>query len=74
MKRSAFEIRLIGVIISVFTALIYIEDKISFPIFLSAAGLMLIISIIEDSYSMAYLDELTGIPSRRALREDLAKL
>lgn len=74
MKRSAFEIRLIGVIISVFTALIYIEDKVSFSIFLSAAGLMLIISIIEDSYSMAYLDELTGIPSRRALREDLAKL
>ncbi|WP_309245216.1 GGDEF domain-containing protein [Clostridium sp. CF012] len=35
---------------------------------------MLIISIIEDSYSMAYLDELTGIPSRRALREDLMKL
>jgi diguanylate cyclase (GGDEF)-like protein len=74
LKRSAFEIRLIGVIVSVFAAFIYIDDKISFAIFLSAAGLMLIISIIEDSYSMAYLDELTGIPSRRALREDLAKL
>jgi diguanylate cyclase (GGDEF)-like protein len=74
LKRSAFEVRLIGIIISVFAALIYIEDKISFSVFLSAAGLMIIISIIEDSYSMAYLDELTGIPSRRALREDLAKL
>lgn len=74
LKRSAFEVRLVGVIISVFAALTYIDDKIPFSIFLSAAGLMLIISIIEDSYSMAYLDELTGIPSRRALREDLAKL
>ena len=74
VKNSVFEVRLVGVIISIFTALFFINDKISFSIFLSAAGLMLIISIIEDSYSMAYLDELTGIPSRRALRENLMKL
>ena len=74
VKNSVFEVRLVGVIISIFTALYFINDKISFSIFLSAAGLMLIISIIEDSYSMAYLDELTGIPSRRALRENLMKL
>lgn len=73
-KNSAFEIRLIGVIIAVLTALFCIDDKLSFSIFLSAAGLVLITSIIEDSYSMAYLDELTGVPSRRALREDLMKL
>ena len=74
VKNSAFEVRLIGVIISVFTALFFVDDRLSFSIFLSAAGLVLITSIIEDSYSMAYLDELTGIPSRRALREDLMKL
>lgn len=74
VKNSVFEVRLIGVIISVFTALFFINDKLSFSIFLSAAGLILIISIIEDSYSMAYIDELTGIPSRRALRENLMKL
>lgn len=74
VKKSVFEVRLVGVIIAVFTALIFINDKMSFSIFLSAAGLMLIISIIQDSYSMAYLDELTGIPSRRALRENLMKL
>ncbi len=74
VKNSVFEIRLVVVIISVFTALFFINDKISFSIFLSAAGLMLLFSIIEDSYSMAYLDELTGIPSRRALRENSMKL
>lgn len=74
VKNSVFDVRLVGVIISIFTALFFINDKISFSTFLSAAGLMLIIGIIEDSHSMAYLDELTGIPSRRALRENLMKL
>lgn len=74
VRNSIFDIRLVGVNLSVLMALFFINDKISFSIFLSAAGLMLIISIIEDSYSMAYLDELTGIPSRRALREALMKL
>lgn len=74
VKNSIFEVRLIGVIISVFIALFLISNMLSFSIFLSAAGLILISGIIENSYSMAYLDELTGIPSRRALREDLMKL
>jgi len=67
IKSSVFEARLVGVILALFTALLFVEDKLSFSIFLSATGLMLIIGVIEDSYSMAYVDELTGIPSRRAL-------
>lgn len=74
VKKSVFELRLVGVIISVFIALLFVNEHLSFSIFLSTAGLLLIISIIEDSYSMAYLDELTGIPSRRALKENLMKL
>ena len=74
VKNSIFEVQLIGVLISVFAALYFVNDRLSFSIFLSAAGFVLIIGIIENSYSMAYLDELTGIPSRRALREDLMKL
>jgi diguanylate cyclase (GGDEF)-like protein len=74
VKKNAFEVRLAGVMISIFAALFFINDQLSFSIFLSAAGFMLIVGIIQDSYSMAYLDELTGIPSRRALRENLMKL
>ena len=74
VKNSVFEARLVGVMISLFAALLFINDQLSFSICLSAAGLMLIIGIIEDSYSMAYVDELTGIPARRALRENLMKL
>lgn len=74
VKTSIFEVRLVGAIPAIFAALLYMNDKISFSIFLSAAGIIFITGIIEDSHSMAYLDELTGIPARRALREDLMKL
>ena len=42
--------------------------------YLSTAGLILIISLIETSYSLAYHDELTGLPGRRALNEALLRL
>ena len=34
---------------------------------LSAAGLLLMLSMVETSYALAYRDELTGLPTRRAL-------
>jgi diguanylate cyclase (GGDEF)-like protein len=43
-------------------------------IYFGTAGLMLTISVIETSYGMAFRDELTGLPARRALNETLLKL
>jgi diguanylate cyclase (GGDEF)-like protein len=43
-------------------------------IYFSAAGLVLLISAIESSFSMAYLDELTGLLGRRSLNEELVNL
>ncbi len=40
----------------------------------ASAALILVIAVIEASYSMAYRDELTGLPARRALNHDLLKL
>jgi diguanylate cyclase (GGDEF)-like protein len=34
---------------------------------IGAAGLLLTLAIVETSYSLAYRDELTGLPTRRAL-------
>jgi len=39
--------------------------------FCTAAGLIITLSILQDSYNMAFRDDLTGIPSRRALNESL---
>ena len=40
-------------------------------LFLVAAGLTVTIGIVETSYVMAYRDELTGLPGRRALMQSL---
>lgn len=40
----------------------------------SAGLLMFIIALIQESWSMAYIDHLTGLPGRRALNERLMKL
>jgi diguanylate cyclase (GGDEF)-like protein len=40
----------------------------------ATAGLLLLVAIVETSYSMAYHDELTGIPARRAFNEALLGL
>jgi diguanylate cyclase (GGDEF)-like protein len=43
-------------------------------IYMSAAGAMLTMSLLESSYRMAYHDELTGIPARRAFNDALLRL
>jgi diguanylate cyclase (GGDEF)-like protein len=43
-------------------------------IYFSAAGLALVISAVDVSFSMAYLDELTGLPARRSLNNELLNL
>jgi GGDEF domain-containing protein len=42
-------------------------------VLMMAAGLLLAFSVVEQSYSMAYRDELTKLPGRRALMRDLAE-
>jgi diguanylate cyclase (GGDEF)-like protein len=42
--------------------------------YFTVAGFILLVSLIEASHAMAFKDELTGLPARRALKEDLLKL
>lgn len=42
--------------------------------FLMLGGLILIVSVVEAAYVMAFRDDLTGLPARRALNELLLKL
>lgn len=42
--------------------------------YMSAAAAMLTMSLLESSYRMAYHDELTGLPARRAFNDALIRL
>jgi diguanylate cyclase (GGDEF)-like protein len=46
----------------------------SLMLYFLAASLIVIITSIETSFSMAYMDELTELPGRRSLNETLANL
>jgi diguanylate cyclase (GGDEF)-like protein len=61
-------------LLSVFFALAIGKIGNDSTIYFATAGLVLVISVIETSHSMAFRDELTGIPGRRALDEALLKL
>jgi len=43
-------------------------------VYLATGGLVLVVSLVETSHRMAYGDELTGLPGRRALDEALLRL
>ncbi len=43
-------------------------------VYLASAGLILVISVLELSYRLAYNDELTGLPARRALNKTFLEL
>lgn len=44
------------------------------PVWSAAAGLAVLIGLVQHTYRMAYLDELTEIPGRRALKEEMSRL
>ena len=46
----------------------------SLNIFSTAALLMCLYAVTQESWRMAYLDELTGLPARRALREKFQQM
>jgi len=52
----------------------YWNDTAAKAVFASAALLMMGIAVIHESWSMAYVDQLTNLPGRRALEEEMLKL
>lgn len=73
-RYRAAESSLFWALISAFTAVRFGAGQSLAGIFFATGGLAIIVAVIETSYSMAYLDELTQLPSRRALNEALLKL
>ena len=73
-RESAIENGFFWALLSVFFALAVNKIGAVSTLYFATAALVLVISVIETSHSMAFRDELTGIPGRRALEEALLRL
>lgn len=69
-QNSALFVALISAIVMLY----FKNEDAVIAIFSCAMLLMLLIAVIQESWSMAYIDQLTNLPGRRALEEELLKL
>jgi len=62
---------LVGALIAFFIACEWVLARSAFSAFMAAAGAIMLVSLLQESHRLAFRDELTGLPSRRALEERL---
>jgi diguanylate cyclase (GGDEF)-like protein len=71
---TALEGGAVWTVVATFLALSAGGGGLDSTVYLATGGLILVMSLIETWHGMAYDDELTGLSSRRALNEALARL
>lgn len=74
VRNEEVEAALIGAFLSLYLALALIHVKHISVAMCTAAALCLVWGLLRSSHAMAYRDELTGLPGRRALNERLKML
>jgi len=74
VKQKPLDSTLLGALIAVFAACYSANEAFVFLSFFSAAAIMLVVATMQASYNMAFIDTLTGLPSRRAMETELNKL
>lgn len=74
LRRTKAEQDLLWVLAAAFVGLSQAQTPHALFLYFGAAGLILLFGVLERGYYIAYRDELTGLPSRRALNEMLSRL
>lgn len=74
VTRSAINASFAGAIAAFAVAAHVPSASTTFAIFTAMAELMVMVGVLQDTFRMAFRDELTGLPSRRALNERLMAL
>jgi len=70
----ALDVGKAGSLVAFFIACWWIDRFGAFAAFMTAAGGILLVAVMQESYRLAFRDELTGLPSRRALDERMRAL
>jgi diguanylate cyclase (GGDEF)-like protein len=73
-RNGPLDIGLAATLVCFFIACEWARTPGAFGAFISTAGLVLVVALLQESHRMAFGDELTGLPARRALEEALASL
>ncbi len=73
-QHSPLDIGLAGALVAFFVACQWHATPGVFASFMSAAGAIMLVAVLQESHRMAFRDELTGLPGRRTLEERLAAL
>lgn len=73
-RRTALDLALAGAILAFALAANSVTTPNGFEMFIAAGALIVTAGVMQDTFRMAFRDELTGLPSRRALNERLARL
>jgi diguanylate cyclase (GGDEF)-like protein len=74
LQTTALESGAVWSLVAAFLALGAGGGGLDSSAYFATGGLILVLSLIETWHGMAYDDELTGLPARRALNEALARL
>lgn len=74
LRPSSNTAAVLGILLMLVAQLHYGRDAASLNVFGISTLLMCLYAVVQESWRMAYLDELTELPTRRALREKFQKL
>ena len=74
LRSGAADIAVPWVLAAAAIAVHGVADAAGAAVVLFAAQLIVLLGLVEESYRLAFHDELTGLPGRRALNEALANL
>ncbi len=74
MRRTPADAALLASLVAALVMILWFDRPLISALFVSAALLVLAVAVIQSSYSMAFIDELTEIPGRRALYSKLNTL
>jgi diguanylate cyclase (GGDEF)-like protein len=70
-RQLPLEVGLGSALLAFIMAYSWAESPGGFTIFFSASGLILLLSVLQESHRMAFRDELTSLPGRRMLEEQM---
>jgi GGDEF domain-containing protein len=71
---TALQIGIAGALAAFFVAVEWAASPGVYAAFMSAAGVIMVVSLLAESHRLAFRDTLTGLPGRRALEERLRSL